>query len=1522
MPARGLVRAALVASVVRLLEGLGLVVVFVSAGLAATLLHANMAPARAVAARITSAVLSDLVRGTITIETYTRLGLREIEFPGAVVRDPHGGKVLTVYDVRVVVDVVRLIRDVAFAEEKLDVAIESVRFERADVELIADSTTGRPTIAGAFEPVPSRAPRAPTAEKPRYVRVWFPSVEIGKAWARSSLPDLPTSETTLSAVKGSVLVTPKGTAVDVDRFGAVLRGVGGADFAGTGRVHVRAPGRVWGWLDGFFGELEVGAFAANKGDHLEVRLDFPNATPEAVSAVLPSWPLLAPASGTVHATGTLPRLDTKARFAVGTALVDATGTLTVSGDVGADLEITGTGVDAKVLFAEAPRTFLRVDGAVEVWLKKGSVNVDVNGRIAPTLVAGHSVPPIDVLGRLEDGGFKGRINVHEPGMPVRANLEIHPSGAVDIEADARSFAIHGAPRLAGMARGRADVKVAARVEKKRFGAKVSAHVAGLEVGDLRLASGSLTANAEGPLGDLTKTRFDARLAGQALGAGRFGFEAVSATARGGVTSQRVSADLRDRYGPSVKVSGVVTPGARTRIREMEVAVARAGAELRGRIARLDVGAGTLDATDLTLTGAGGPLTGSVSVRPDEIAADLHGKNVDLDALATALGIGRGTIGGRLNLETRARVGRDTMQGSLRAALTAGSVLGFPGVTFDIDSSVAGTAFTGTASARMEHIGSVSATWDARAPSHPLDPGAWRALLGTGIVKLRDLDLSNLEHVLPKSLGVVQVRGKVEGEFRVERPEPAPLPSIMFNAKTIGLDALVDVDGVRHHVKDMDVLAGGVFDGRTGKSDGTTQVVHGGTALAVMTGTLQPDLAAILRDPDDLVNAILDAPLEAAFTVGRRRFRDLPELIRPQGVVGTIESLRVEVSGKPGRPTLASMIVLDGVTQEDRPDAVPLRIQARPHLVPHTGEFGSHVALFHEGRPVANGTITGRVRLPRGAEPVDWVAAGDISLDGLPVGVVPDLADADIAGSVFGRLLFTRSNTEAQLSVPQVEIRDLTVGRTRIGTARIAVEPEGGEQVAKVRLLQPRGSLEGEARAGLVWSGVTPGLDTKKPVRVSAEARNLDAVVLKPLFGDALSELGGDLTAKLDFALHASEDTAGALKWRGDISGRAKLERGVVQVAAMGLELRDASFTAKVEQARGLTLVTTDDIQARARSKNVNLTARARLVFDGLELTGGSASAQLEDVPILVEGVNLGNARATLAAEFLRQRQPDLFAATIRVQQGSVRLPRSSSRNVISLRDNPDVTIVQRQKPPTGDSVLPWQVTFEVGRVVIRRADLELPIRGAPVVMIAEDTAVGGEIELIPGGRLPALGKIFIVESGVVRFDTGDPANPHVQATARWRAPDGTLVYVDFTGTLAEARLTLRSDPAKSEAELYALIVGGSSTGSSDGESGNPGAVAAGVGSAAVLGEVFAETPVELRADSTREGRQAVTGGYRQDNVTAEVTYAPPGGGTIGEEEDHFILTTDLRMSERWSLRYQVGTRTFRQQIDLIWQYRY
>src|SRR5690606_35852552 len=163
-------------------------------------------------------------------------------------------------------------------------------------------------------------------------------------------------ETDLRRVRGAVLVTPKGTVVDVPGFGMQLRGLGGADARGLGSFHLRYPGAIWGFFDGYFGEIQTSAFGNWDDDRLRVRLDVPAVKPEHVRALWPDYPLDRPAALHAEGEGPLDELQTKFNVRVGDAVLDAEGPLAITGDPGIELKVTGKRVDVSAVFPSFPKS--------------------------------------------------------------------------------------------------------------------------------------------------------------------------------------------------------------------------------------------------------------------------------------------------------------------------------------------------------------------------------------------------------------------------------------------------------------------------------------------------------------------------------------------------------------------------------------------------------------------------------------------------------------------------------------------------------------------------------------------------------------------------------------------------------------------------------------------------------------------------------------------------------------------------------------------------------------------------------------------------------------------------------------------------------------------------------------------------------------------------------------------------------------------------------------------------------------
>ena len=218
--------------------------------------------------------------------------------------------------------------------------------------------------------------------------------------------------------------------------------------------------------------------------------------------------------------------------------------------------------------------------------------------------------------------------------------------------------------------------------------------------------------------------------------------------------------------------------------------------------------------------------------------------------------------------------------------------------------------------------------------------------------------------------------------------------------------------------------------------------------------------------------------------------------------------------------------------------------------------------------------------------------------------------------------------------------------------------------------------------------------------------------------------------------------------------------------------------------------------------------------------------------------------------------------------------------------------------------------------------------------IAEELQMSGAIELIPGGRIDVLGRGFNVEAGTVLFDTGDASDPHLSASAAWRAPNGVLVRATVTGTAKAPRVEWSSEPALpgGEAEVIALVLGGGGGGTDQNRAGISSAIA--LGASEALGQTGVVSGVEFYTTQeacSGEGRVASLNDSSWDSYTAafriredlwfEGSYQQGRSTALSAEARSGVSgTLDWRFHPNWSARTEIGM--LGAGLDLVWRYRY
>ena len=202
----------------------------------------------------------------------------------------------------------------------------------------------------------------------------------------------------------------------------------------------------------------------------------------------------------------------------------------------------------------------------------------------------------------------------------------------------------------------------------------------------------------------------------------------------------------------------------------------------------------------------------------------------------------------------------------------------------------------------------------------------------------------------------------------------------------------------------------------------------------------------------------------------------------------------------------------------------------------------------------------------------------------------------------------------------------------------------------------------------------------------------------------------------------------------------------------------------------------------------------------------------------------------------------------------------------------------------------------------------------------------------------------------------DPSNPTVTAAARWDSPAGYVVYADYSGSVRDGKLTLRSEPVLTQDEILSLAIFGEpedtvATSDSAGTSGGIGSSGRATGDTAASAERSggsngtgaAGTAVSIAGGSATKGLNRAlsnvtsldvstridtsTGSARPEVVvqltrrlTTRVTRAL-GEPAPGQSPDRTFLTLELRLKQSWSASAVVGDHGA-STLNLIWRKRY
>ncbi|HXK18183.1 MAG TPA: translocation/assembly module TamB domain-containing protein, partial [Polyangiaceae bacterium] len=702
------------------------------------------------------------------------------------------------------------------------------------------------------------------------------------------------------------------------------------------------------------------------------------------------------------------------------------------------------------------------------------------------------------------------------------------------------------------------------------------------------------------------------------------------------------------------------------------------------------------------------------------------------------------------------------------------------------------------------------------------------------------------------------------------------------------------------------------------------------------GTLaeaQAELQLASLGPRGLTNlaALSAVPLKVSLQVPLRRLQSLPPLIRPDAMRGRF-AIDATLEGSAIDPRVKAEISLQSLRAIGSKQ--PLNVTANVNYTPAGGDARVVADDARSHAQVANLKTTWRGDLRRAAELATGAsgitASADLELREFPLEVVPLLLDREISGRVSGALALENWGQAARFDA-RLASSSLKLGQTPIDELDLTAHTEATTLAAELRLRAGAGTSKASVDAGMHWGALPlPSLEHRGTVKIATAGFRLET--LNPLLTAYVSEIGGVLDANTELVV--TPDTTTLL-------GSAKLEKGFVQVPAIGQRFSDISARFAVANNQ----FKLEQLDAHGTTGRVSVKGGAHL--DGFELRAAEAQVSIpnhESIPITLEGADIGDAWGNVNLAYSSPAQGER-KLDVDVPELHVVSPQGDGYGLQSLDAQKDIRIGVRRADgaflalpvqplaPGGKSAgseepaQPLRIQIKLGRnvTVERGRTAQAQLSGQLTVLVAGKTDVEGRIEL-RGGKLDVSGKTFEIERGVITFDGDDPGNPTISATARWDAP-GYTVYAEYLGDVRDGRIRLHAEPPLTQDEIASLLLFGSPEGSAGGSADASSAALA----VSVAGDSAAQGLTKVLDDFTKLDLSArvdtTTGTARPElvfqvsrRVSAKVTRAI-GAPLAGESPDRTFLTLELRLRRAWALSALFGDHGA-SALDLIWRRRY
>ena len=1498
------------------LHVLVLVVGFVVCLVASVLVNLNLPAARRFACNLTTDLLAGMFEGKVALEKVDSIGLGGIRGARLRVTDDTGTQVILADGIDANASVLAIVRSAVLGSGDIEIDVRRIQIDSADILL--DWSGGQIRMGRAFQLKPPSKP--PSTTPGRGVHVELREIVIAHAWAHGSFPNTPPIDADVDNARAQLVVISRG-APDDDLH------------ANVGRVHVRsraapynvnadgdahfnlslplAPGSppiaLGGGFHGLIAGIPTKAKGTLDGDRLDATVDVSHVEVNAVKEILPGAPLAAVSAAHAEAHGTLKNLDASAKVQIGPGTVDAKANIAVGNDVRIVGSFDASHVDARAFEKTAPPTDASATGKTTVVLANGAVDGTYAVDVSKSKVQNVETPAAHIEGKYSLSGITAMVRVDEPGAPTYANARLDlTKQLVVFDSSTKTAVFDEIPQLHGAVRGRAEVSAHGSISLPKQTIDAAFEVTGKDIAVSRNMIRHVEASGT-VVGPIASPEIVASAHGRDVESGNMRIERVSASAKIGFTS---SVDIKDA---DVDLS--------TRDEHIKVHADHAVIEGNGD---LKVQGGTLD-------GLGAVVGVDVEKRSGLLAASVHAQHADLAKIGRIVGVQ--SITGHVSVNADVRLTSTDAEGKLDANIRNATIGPLRGATAHVDTTLMGRSFIANLHFDSPSFGRLDInTSTVHLTGSPLSPKAWEHATGDAQID-GQVSLKRLEDYLPKN-GLTELDGTLLIEGEVKRDDPHTAPAVELDAST---RSLVVAKAPEWRVQGIDVDLDAKLDPKGHAELGTKLHDDKGNLVTLQaTGDLPLAELATLHAP---VDALERAPVTFDFEIPGRKLQDMPKalaLTRDQG--------KVELSVK-GQGTFLEPNV--DLTLR----ATNLRSPDLPFSLATSGEVG----VAYDGKSIrlkgnvvakkvtvldfdAQGNVLWADVLRMGPSPdVPWDASAHAVMNALPLQTLQALADRSIKGNVSGEVSLFDYHKDAHASV-QLSFDSLKVGKAKYTNAyvRSAVTTDGNMN-AVVRLDQKDGHAEATLTGGAIWgAALVPKIDGSKPVTAALDAKNVSAGVAQPFLDQYLNELDG----RVDAQARATIPPTGAPQVQGNIA----LRQGVVQSPVVGEEFHDVTAKVTLTPSGSDTLATANEIVAYGTTGKILAKAVARL--HGVQFAGANIAAQLgrKNAPLQLtaEGQDYGEGYGATTVSITKP-QPTQTDVKVAIPSFHVTVPQVSTRGLQDLTPAENIRVGVRtasgtfmplalgaKEEPVTPSNNRLDVDVQMGKDCdVRVGDtVRVQLEGGPHLTVMNGTIVTGQIRL-RGGTLYVQGKEFTIQDGgTITFNGGDPGNPDIAISAEWDAPDGTHVFADFNGPLKTGKVALRSEPPKSENELLALVLFGSTD-----EAGGPNATESNGMQVATTAGGFATQGVNkaindltgvdatVRVDTSEQNNPKPEVQVQLSRTISLELETVLGQIPWGDNPDQNYVTVDWRFRPRWSLATTFGDHGT-SILDVLWQYRY